>query len=138
MVYLLRKLLSQQPCSQPFPWCPVGQLDQPLIQTTTPNYTTRELNNTDRLPSYTFQSEKPTFPFCILINLPSILVSLLLFLSCVVLMRPSGCMAARPLPYSHCHAQVIRPHNEDICATLINAPVVLPSNLFSTFLSCPC
>lgn len=42
MIYLQRKWMSQQPHSQPFSRCPVGQLDQRLIQGTTPNYATRE------------------------------------------------------------------------------------------------
>lgn len=73
------------------------------------------------------QRNSPAFPFCILINLPSVLVSLPLFLSCEVPVGPSDSMAAWPLPYSGCHAQVITPHNEDICATLINEPVVVAS-----------
>lgn len=51
MIYLLRKSLSQQPCSQFCPWCPVGQLEQPLIQGTTPNYATRELKHTQHRPA---------------------------------------------------------------------------------------
>lgn len=130
MIYLLRKSLSQQRCSQSSPWCPVDQLDQPLIRGTTPNYATRELHNTDRLPSHTFQSKQLS---CISIlcsnQLPPASVWLPLFPACVVLVRPSGSTAARLLPCSRCHAQVIRPHYEDICAALINTPIVLPPKL---------
>lgn len=38
-------------------------------------------------------------------------------------------------PYIRRSAQVIRPHHEDICATLINERVVLPPNLPSPVLS---
>lgn len=143
MIYLLRKLLSQHLCSQPFPWCPVGQLEQPLTWGTIPNYPTGELHNTHRccvtLCCHTpFNQRKSSiFSYCFLINLHSLLLPLSLFLSSVAPVGLSDSMAPQPFPYSHCNTQVIRLHYEDICATLINKSVVLPPNLFSPFLSCP-
>lgn len=102
----------------------------------------RCIQNTDRLLSYAFQSQKLSRLSVLHFYQPPLCLSFLfspsLLCSTCSAMGPSGSMAARPLPYSLCHAQVIRPHYEDICATLINEPVVLPLNLFSPSLSCPC
>lgn len=102
----------------------------------------RSIHNTDRLLSDTFQSQKPSCFSILHSHQPPLSLG---FSSPLPLPRgtcctvgQSGSMAARPLPYGRCHAQVIRPHYEDICATLINEPVVLPLNLFSPSLSCPC
>lgn len=132
MIYLLRKSLSQQRCSQPFPWCPVGQLDQPLIQGTTPNYATREYVHTQHRPAAVIPiSVTETLHFAFLSTSPLSWFIPALSLPCGTssAVGQSGSMVAWPLPYSRCHARVIRPHHEDICATLINKPVVLPLNL---------
>lgn len=60
-----------------------------------------------------------------------------LFLSCVAPVGLSDDGFARGSLCSCRSAQVIRPHHEDICATLINERVVLPPNLSSPVLSCP-
>lgn len=73
-------------------------------------------HNTEWLLSHTHTHSPrncPAFQFCILICLPSGVAPLPLASQPVWL---HGC----------CHARVIRPYYEDICATLINEPVVLP------------
>ena len=101
----------------------------------------RSTHNTHRLPSYTFQPRKLPcfFHFAFLATSP---LSGFLFpplsipcgACCTV--GQSGSMAVRAFPYGRCHAQVIRPHYEDIRATLINGPDVLPLNLACPSLSC--
>lgn len=144
MIYLLRKSPSQHPCYQPFPRCPVGQLVQPLIQgiPNTPNYATREQKHTQHTPAsvkHISVTETPLlFHFAFLSTSPPFLSPSFFPSGTCCTVGQSGSIATRPLPYGRCHGQVIRPHYEDICGTLINKSVVLPLNLFSPSLSCPC
>lgn len=99
----------------------------------------RRIHNTDQLLSCTFQSLS-CLPILHSYPPPFHLSSFSpLSLPCGIChtVGQSGRMAARPVPYGRCHAQVIRPNYEDICATLINEPVVFPLNLFSPSLLCP-
>lgn len=141
MIYLLRKLLSQLPCSSLFSGRPTGQLDCFLIQSTAPNYATRDLDlhNTEQLLSCILQfrispilsvqhSHSPSLPldFYALLSLPHGTYYTVGQLSSMVVWSP---------PYGRCHAQMIRPNYEDICAALINVLVGQPLVLFSLFLS---
>lgn len=98
----------------------------------------RRIHYTERLLSDTFHSPKLSLHFSILHSYQAAL-SLLSFPHRAAPQGPPGSLAARPSPYRGCHAQVIRPHYEDICATLINEPVVLPLSTSPLLpLSCPC
>lgn len=99
---------------------------------------TRRIHNTERLLSCTFQSHKLTCFVCLAFQstsasteVLSLTVSPLWNLQHCGPVRQYGSMAAT---YGRCHAQVIRPNYEDICATLIKRPVVLPLSLLSHFL----
>lgn len=99
---------------------------------------TRRIHNTERLLSYTFQSHKLTCFICLAFQSTSVWTEVLPFILSPLWnlprcgpVRQYGCTAAT---YGRCHAQVIRPNYEDICATLIKRPVVLPLSLLSLFL----
>lgn len=76
MIYLLREIaVTAAVAFSRSPRCPVGQLDQPLIQGTTPNYATREKERTQRRPAAVIHISLTDtlllFLFCILVHLPS-------------------------------------------------------------------